>query len=57
MSDETIIITKKEYDILIGFKDDYFKLFDMYNETMRLYDGIVKTYDEKCVIYKKALRM
>ena len=57
MNDETIIITKNEYDILNKLKEDYIRLFSMYLEAMRLHDNIVRTYEEMCAKYEKALRM
>ena len=57
MSDETIIITKEEYNALIKIKDEYIKAIDIAERTMRVHDEIVKTFEEKCAIYEKALRM
>ena len=57
MKDETIIITKKEYDLLIGIKADFIKSMEMHDKMMRVHDEIVRTFEEKCAIYEKALRM
>jgi len=56
MKEETIIITKKEYDLLIGIKNDYIKSMDLHEKMMKLHDGVVRTFEEKCAIYEKALR-
>lgn len=56
MKEETIIITKKEYDLLIGIKADFIKSMEMHDEMMKLHDGVVRIFEEKCAIYEKALR-
>ena len=54
---ETILITKKEYDSLIGIKKDFIKYIKLHNRTMEVHDRMIENYEEKCEIYKKALRM
>lgn len=56
MKEETIIITKKEYDLLIGIKADFIKSMEMHDEMMKLHDGVIRIFEEKCAIYEKALR-